>query len=282
MASLQEVESLRDKIRYHDRKYYVEASPEITDLEYGRLLKRLVMLEAEHPQWVTPDSPTQRIGDEVSGNLEQVEHRIPMLSIENTYNLEELKQFLARVEKALPDEPVEWVLELKIDGVAATLVYERGLLVRAVTRGNGRVGDDITHTVRTIADVPLRLSGDAPELLEVRGEVYMTNDDLMHLNVRRSKLGQPAFANTRNVTAGTLRLQDPKVAADRRLRFFCHGVGYCEGLSSKNHWEFLEHLRSFGLPATPHVHRFSSADEVAAQIEKDIETMGRIEGMLSE
>ncbi len=267
MASREEIESLRDKIRYHDRKYYVDATPEISDLEYDRLLNQLKKLEAKHPQWITPDSPTQRIGDEVSGDLEQVEHRIPMLSIENTYNLDELKQFLARVQKTIGDDPVEWVLELKIDGVAATLVYEEGQLKRAVTRGNGRVGDDITHTVRTIGDVPLRLLGGAPDLLEVRGEVYMTNQDLVHLNVRRSELGQPAFANTRNVTAGTLRLQDPRTAADRRLRFFCHGVGYCEGLTSSNHWEFLDHLRELGLPATPHVYRFASADEVVARID---------------
>ncbi|GAB5404358.1 MAG: NAD-dependent DNA ligase LigA [Aureliella sp.] len=267
MGSRKELESLRDEIRFHDRKYYVEAAPEITDLQYDRLLKRLQKLEADHPDWITPDSPTQRIGDEVSGDLEQVEHRIPMLSIENTYSLDELKQFLARVQKTIGKEPVEWVLELKIDGVAATLVYENGQLARAVTRGNGRVGDDITHTVRTIGDVPLRLAKGAPDLLEVRGEVYMTNQDLVQLNVRRSAQGQPAFANTRNVTAGTLRLQDPKLAADRRLRFFCHGVGYCEGLTSADHWEFLEHLRGLGLPATPHVYRFASADEVVAQID---------------
>lgn len=287
MASIEEVEALRDEIRYHDRKYYVEASPELTDLEYDRLLKKLEKWEADNPAWVTPDSPTQRIGDEVGGDLEQVEHRIPMLSIENTYSLDELKQFLGRVQKtlgkdtaaqdvgedegdkdSLQQQSVEWILELKIDGVAATVVYESGRLVRAVTRGNGRVGEDITHTVRTIGDVPLKLIGDVPELLEVRGEVYMTNQDLTLLNLRRSEAGKPAFANTRNVTAGTLRLQDPKIAADRRLRFFCHGVGYCQGLQSANHWEFLEQLKAFGLPATPHVYRFASADAVVAQIDE--------------
>lgn len=293
MASIEEVEALRDEIRRHDRKYYVEASPEITDLEYDRLLKKLEKWEAANPAWVTADSPTQRVGDEVSGDLDQVEHRVPMLSIENTYSLDELKQFLARVQKTLGKEaveqgaveqgaveqgadeqgaveqsPVEWVMELKIDGVAATVVYEKGRLARAVTRGNGKVGEDITHTVRTIGDVPLKLIGDVPELLEVRGEVYMTNQDLTVLNLRRSEAGKAAFANTRNVTAGTLRLQDPKIAADRRLRFFCHGVGYCEGLSSTNHWEFLEQLKSFGLPATPHVYRFASGEAVVAQIDE--------------
>lgn len=267
MESRLEAETLRKQIRSHDRKYYVDAAPDITDLEYDRLLSRLRDIESKHPELITPDSPTQRIGDEVSGDLAQVEHRVPMLSIENTYSLDELRTFLERAQKNLDAQPVQWVLELKIDGVAATLIYASGLLTRAVTRGNGKVGDDITHTIRTIADIPLKLSGDAPELLEVRGEVYMTNRDLADLNLKRAEAGQPAFANTRNVTAGTIRLQDPKIAAERRMRFFCHGVGFCEGIKATGHWEFLDELRQFGLPVTPHVYLFQSAAEVLNQID---------------
>ncbi|MFO0942002.1 MAG: NAD-dependent DNA ligase LigA [Pirellulales bacterium] len=261
------ISQLIEQIRYHDRKYYVEAEPEITDLEYDRLMQELKHLEAENPQLVQPDSPTQRIGDEVLGGLQQVEHRVPMLSIENTYNIDELAAFLARAQKSLGEDPVEWVLELKIDGVAGAIIYEKGQLVRAVTRGDGKVGDDITHNIRTIPDVPLRLIGNAPDLLEVRGEVYMNNSDLAQLNLKQAAAGQPAFKNTRNVTAGTIRLLDPKLAAERKMHFFCHGVGYCEGIRAANHIDFLDELKAFGLPATPHVYKFNSANEVLQRID---------------
>lgn len=265
------IAELRELIRFHDRKYYIEAEPEISDLEYDRLQHELKQLEAAHPELVTPDSPSQRVGEEIVGELQQVKHRVPMLSIDNTYSLEELRNFFARVQKTLSAEgqqQIEWVLELKIDGVAAAIVYEHGLLVRAVTRGNGQVGDDITHNIRTIGDIPLRLSGSPPELLEVRGEVYMTNSDLALLNLKRSEQGLPLYANTRNVTAGTIRLLDPKQAAGRRLRFFCHGVGYCEGIKSTNHIDFLNELQSYGIPATPHVRKFSNAQEVLEKIDQ--------------
>ncbi|MCA9157652.1 MAG: NAD-dependent DNA ligase LigA [Planctomycetales bacterium] len=265
------IAELRELIHYHDRKYYTAAEPEISDLEYDRLQHELKQLEAAHPELITPDSPSQRVGEEIVGELQQVKHRLPMLSIDNTYSLEELRSFFTRVHKTLSaagQQQIEWVLELKIDGVAAAIVYEHGLLVRAVTRGNGQVGDDITHNIRTIGDIPLKLSDNPPELLEVRGEVYMTNSDLALLNLKRSERGQPLFANTRNVTAGTVRLLDPKQAADRRLRFFCHGVGYCEGIKSTNHIDFLNELQSYGLPATPHVHKFNSAQEVLEKIDQ--------------
>ncbi len=261
------IQQLSDLIRYHDRKYYAEAAPEITDLDYDRLMNELKQLEAQHPELVLPDSPTQRVGNELSGSLQQVEHRVPMLSIENTYSSEELASFLARVQKNLGTDPVEWVLELKIDGVAAAIIYEHGQLVRAVTRGDGKIGDDVTHNIRTIPDVPLRLTGNPPELLEVRGEVYMNNSDLAQLNLKQAAAGQPAFKNTRNVTAGTIRLLDPKLAAERKMRFFCHGVGYCEGIKATNHIDFLAELRGLGLPATPHVYKFNSAEEVLARID---------------
>jgi DNA ligase (NAD+) len=261
------IEQLREQIRFHDRKYYVEAAPEISDLEYDRLLEELKQLEREHPELVTADSPTRRVGDQPITELTQVRHQVPMLSIDNTYNIDELKAFLARAQKNLGVPKAAWVMELKVDGVAAAVVYENGLLKRAVTRGNGEVGDDITHNIRTIHDVPLKLSGDPPPLLEVRGEVYMNNSELVKLNLARAENGEPAFANTRNVTAGTIRLQDPKICAERHLRFFCHGVGYCEGMHSETHMEFLSRLNSFGLRSTPKVRLFDSAEDVVAAVE---------------
>ena len=206
----QRIAELREQIRYHDRLYYIEAAPEISDLEYDRLLAELQRLEAEHPELVTPDSPTQRIGDQPVGDLEQVAHRLPMLSIENTYDTEELRAFVRRAAKLLGNEPIEWVVEWKVDGVAVSLVYEEGVLVRGVTRGNGQVGDDISHNVRTLCNIPLRLaSRRPPALLEVRGEIYMTNSDLVRLNEQQQAKNLPSFANTRNITAGSIKLLDP-------------------------------------------------------------------------
>ncbi len=269
MHVAQRIEELRELIRYHDRKYYVEAQPEISDLEYDKLMHELTALEAAHPELITPDSPTQRIGDAPISELASVEHRVPMLSIDNTYSLEELRQYGQRIAKALRNEPIEWVVELKVDGVAVSLVYEHGVLVRGVTRGNGQVGDDITHNVRTIGDVPLRLLGkNVPPVLEVRGEIYMTNSDLVALNERQRARGEKPFANTRNGTAGSVRVLDPRICADRRLRMFCHGVGYCEGLPATNHMAFLAELRQFGLPATPNVECFPDFDAAVAHCEQ--------------
>jgi DNA ligase (NAD+) len=184
-----------------------------------------------------------------------------MLSIDNTYSLEELGKYGDRTAKSLAGEAIQWVVELKIDGVAVSLTYEDGVLTRGVTRGNGQVGDDITHNVRTVVDVPLKLVGeDVPAVLEVRGEVYMTNSDLVRLNETQAKKGEPPFANTRNVTAGSIRLLDPRLCAARRLRFFAHGVGYVEGLQSTDHTTFLKELRGYGLPVTPEVECFDTFD----------------------
>ncbi len=265
------IEELRREIRRHDRKYYVEAAAEISDLEYDRLLQQLTQWEQENPGLVSPDSPTQRVGDSAVPYLDQVEHTVPMLSIDNTYSLEELVEFGQKTEEALGG-PAEWVVELKIDGVAATLIYEDGLLVRALTRGNGRVGDDITHNIRTVADVPLRLSTDSPPArLEVRGEIYMTNQELVQLNERQEQADQPPFMNTRNVTAGSIRLLDPRICASRNLRLFCHGTGYCEGLRSNNHLDFLKEIGSYGLPPTPDVKGANSIKKTAVYCEQLIE-----------
>lgn len=257
----QQIDALRRQIRHHDRKYYVDAAPEISDREYDRLVHKLRELEAAHPHLITSDSPSQRIGDAPVQHLASVPHRTPMLSIDNTYDLDELKRFGQRASKLLPEEDIAWVVELKIDGVAVSLVYEKGILQRAVTRGDGRVGDDITHNVRTMAGVPLRLAEQpSPNTLEVRGEVYMTNSDLVALNQRQASRGLPLFANTRNVTAGTIRMLDPRVCAERRLRVFCHGLGYCEGLKSTTYEQFLEEIQQYGLPVSPYVRRFTRFD----------------------
>ncbi len=256
-----EIETLREQIRYHDRKYYVEAQPEISDLEYDRLMERLKQLEAQHPELVTEDSPTQKVGGAPVEGLESVEHRLPMLSIENTYNIDELRKYGERIKKLMPDEQIAWVVELKIDGVAVSVTYQDGRLVQAATRGDGRTGDDITHNMRTVVDCPLHLADKPPRTLEVRGEVYMTNSALVRLNERQRKRDEPLYANTRNCAAGSIRLLDPKLCAERHLRLFCHGVGYVEGLKAQNHMEFLEELRRYGLPATPHVECF---DDFAA------------------
>jgi DNA ligase (NAD+) len=267
-----EIARLREEIRRHDRKYYVEAAPDITDLEYDKLLQRLKSLETAHPDLVAPDSPTQRIGDQPVEGLTPFEHRVPMLSIENTYSVEDLKKYGERIAKLLPDETIEWVVELKVDGVAVSLIYEDGLLAHGVTRGNGRVGDDITHNVRTIKDIPLRLLGkDVPPLLDVRGEIYMTNSDLVLLNEARRAEGEEPFANTRNVTAGSVRQLDPRICSERRLRFFCHSVGDTTTLHAKTHREFLDEMGRYGLPPTPHAQAFPSFEAAVEHCEELIE-----------
>ncbi|WP_372721179.1 NAD-dependent DNA ligase LigA [Novipirellula sp.] len=261
----QRVAELRTEIRRLDHMYYVEATPAVTDLQYDRLLEELRQLETEHPEFASADSPTQRVGDAPVPHLVQVAHSVPMLSIDNTYSREELKAYFDRTEKTL-GEPIQWVMEFKIDGVAASIRYEQGNMAVALTRGNGQVGDDITHNARTIRDVPLRLVGESPpEVLEVRGEVYMTNADLADLNLRQTEAGSEPYKNTRNVTAGTIRLLDPAVAAERKLRFFCHGIGETTGLRAKNHIEFLDEVGKLGIPPTPEVQVFkNSADALKA------------------
>jgi len=274
----QEIERLRAEIRAHDRRYYVEAQPTISDLQYDRLLERLQELEAAHPELVTADSPTQRIGDAPVDELNSVRHRAGMMSIDNTYSLEELKKYGKRIAGLLPEGQIEWVVELKIDGVAVSLTYENGVLIQGATRGDGTTGDDITHNVRTVLGVPLRLDGDDyPPLVEVRGEIYMTNADLVRLNAQRQQEGLEPYANTRNVTAGSIRLLDPRICAQRRLRIFCHGVGAAESLTATNHMDFLAQLGQWGLPATPHVDRFASFDKAVEHAEALVERLHELD-----
>ena len=274
-----EAAKLRDRVSYLDRQYYVEAKQEVSDLEYDKLLRRLVDLETQYPSLATDDSPTRRLGDAPVDHLVSVPHNVPMLSIDNTYSRDELQAYFERTEKLAAEVgwdggPVRYVMEYKIDGVAGSVRYENGQMVLGLTRGNGVVGDDITHNVRTIRDLPLSLqSDDPPAVLEVRGEIYMTGEDLTELNLRQVAEGLEPYKNTRNVTAGTIRLLDPTIAASRSLRFFCHGTGQVDGLVSRTHMAFLDEVRSLGIPSTPDVRLFATADEAmtaVAQMETEM------------
>jgi DNA ligase (NAD+) len=277
-SAAREIARLREEIRHHDRLYYVEARPTISDLEYDRLVSELRRLEQRHPNLVTADSPTQRVGDAPVPELQSVTHRVPMLSIDNTYSTDDLVAWGRRTEKWLTEagnqEPVRWTLELKIDGVAVSLTYEAGLLVLGATRGNGTVGDDITHNVRTIPGIPLRLDRvEPPPLVELRGEVYMTNADLATLNEAQIRQGLAPFANTRNVTAGSVRLLDPRECGARPLRFFCHGVGDAAGLGLTSQTDLFAWAVTVGLPVAP---RTRSFDSLAALVDYGTEQIAEL------
>jgi len=272
------IAELRDWIREHDHNYYVLATPTVTDLEYDHRMRELTDLEYRFPSLATSDSPTKRLGDKPLDSLVQITHRVPMLSIENTYTEQELRDFFQRTEKLIPGEPIEWVVELKVDGVAASIRYENGMLVQAVTRGNGEVGDDITHNIRTLRGLPQRLLGHpVPKSLELRGEIYMTSADLVSLNEQRSRDGESAFKNTRNVTAGSIRLLDSKLCAQRRLRFFCHGIGFCEGMQTGTHMEFLHRVMELGIPTTPGVRCFADKEEAIDHCNRMVEELHQLD-----
>jgi len=265
LGPAEEIAALRREIARHDRLYYVEAAPEISDREYDRLVKRLEELEAAHPELVTPDSPTQRVGGEPLEGFATVRHTVPMLSIDNTYTLQELRDWDNRVRGGLTEgEAVFYVVELKIDGVAVTLRYEAGRLTLGATRGDGERGDDITANLRTVRDIPLALENDPPEVIEVRGEVYMRNSELVRLNTQRKEEGLAPFANPRNATAGSLKLLDPRLCAQRRLRFVAHGLGEHRGLEAARYTEVLEGLKRWGIPVSPHVAVFEEIEGVIA------------------
>ena len=249
-----EIQRLRDELNRHNYLYYVEAQPEISDLEFDKLLKKLEKLEAEHPEYDSPDSPSHKVGGEPISEFESVEHLEPMLSIDNVYEENALLEFDKRVRKGLHGEPVKYTVEYKIDGVALSLIYENGSLVRGVTRGDGRKGDDITHNVRTIRGVPLRLMGkNVPSVLEIRGEGYIGNADFAHLRAEQEKRGEELYKNPRNTAAGGLKLLDPKQCASRRIRFLAHGIGHVKDAPFKTHLEYLSAIAKMGVPATPKV-----------------------------
>jgi len=245
-------EELRAEIERHNRLYYIEAAPEITDREYDKLLHELEELEREFSEFASPASPTQRVGGAPLESFENVRHAVPMMSLANTYSKEELVEFDRRIRKLIPEETFDYVLEPKIDGVAISLRYENGELVRAVTRGDGTTGDDVTSNIRTIKSIPLRLSDMMPPtVLEVRGEIYMDTAGFSRLNERRQEAGKEPFANPRNACAGSLKLLDPREVAKRPLDAIFYGTGEMDGIAFETHEQMLQTLKNYGLRITP-------------------------------
>lgn len=264
-----QADALRAEIRRHDRLYYVEARPEIADVEYDRLLRQLKDLETAHPDLITPDSPTQRVAGMVTTDFQPVKHSVPMLSLDNTYTETDLLEWRDRVVKGLPpgDTPA-FVVEPKIDGVSLALLYENGLLVRAATRGDGETGEDVTPNAKTIRSIPLRLEGPFPNRLEVRGEVYVAKEDFKLLSLSCVEKGANAPANGRNFAAGSLRQKDPRVTAERPLRFFVHSYGMVEGVRFETHNEFLMTCRSYGFPVEEHTVRCNTFEEALSACQR--------------
>ncbi len=246
----QRIAALADELEEHLYRYHVLDAPIISDREFDRLLAELQALEEAHPALKQPDSPTQRVGGTPTSDFPTVRHARPMLSLDNSYSRQDVEDFDRRVRQSLPDEAVEYVFELKIDGVALSLIYQDSLLVRAVTRGDGVQGDEITANARTIPTIPLRLRQPGIDC-EIRGEVYMESSDFAQLNAQRAANGEPLFANPRNSTAGSLKLQDPNLVAKRNLRFFAYWI-HAESGSQTRHSECLETLRNWGLMVPEH------------------------------
>lgn len=257
----QRIQALREALHHHNYRYFVLDDPEITDAEYDALMRELIELETAHPELVTPDSPTQRVGGAPLEAFETVRHRVPMMSLSNAFDRDELIAFDQRVRRILGVESVEYVAELKIDGVAVSLTYEGGVFVRGATRGDGVQGEDVTQNLRTIDQIPLRLRRDLT--LDVRGEVFMAKDDFEVMNGARQKAGEPLFANPRNASAGALRQLDPEVTARRPLDIFCYAIGHLEGAQVETHKESLDLLAELGLKVNPHIVVCDGIEEAA-------------------
>ncbi|MDT8852264.1 NAD-dependent DNA ligase LigA [Pantoea dispersa] len=281
MTSVQEqITALRTTLRHHEYLYHVMDTPEIPDAEYDRLMRELRELESAHPDLITPDSPTQRVGAAPLATFEQVRHEVPMLSLDNTFDEAGFLAFNKRVQDRLKStDDLTYCCELKLDGLAVSLLYENGLLVRAATRGDGTTGENITANVRTIHAIPLRLHGDnIPARVEVRGEVFMTESGFEKLNEEARRTGGKVFANPRNAAAGSLRQLDPRITAKRPLTFFCYGFGLLEGGEMPaSHWQRLQQFKAWGLPVSDRIRLVHTADEVLAfyrQVEQDRPSLG--------
>tara|TARA_E500000178_G_scaffold355655_1_gene429090 strand:+ start:1015 stop:3048 length:2034 start_codon:yes stop_codon:yes gene_type:complete len=252
MNKKERINTLRRSLERHNHLYYIEAQPEISDREYDALLTELQSLEDAHPQWADPTSPTQRVGGQPLSHFNTIAHALPMRSLANTYSKEELLEFDQRTRKLLPQTPIEYIVEPKIDGVAISLRYENGLLIHALTRGDGTAGDDVTANVRTIRSIPLRLQTDTPPaILEVRGEIYLDRNGFQTLNQQRQEDGLEPFANPRNACAGSLKLLNPTEVAQRPLDALFYGSGQCEGIQFDTHENLLDQLKTLGLRTTP-------------------------------
>lgn len=258
----QRIAQLRREIEEHNRRYYEAAAPVITDREYDALYRELVELETNNPGLVSPDSPTQRVGGRPQKGFRQIRHRTPMLSLDNTYSEGELAAFFTRLEKLLAGQKIDTVIEPKIDGVAISLLYEKGELKHAVTRGDGTVGDDVTENVRTIRGLPAKLKDRAPTSLEVRGEIFLLRSGFQQMNDERVAAGEPPFANPRNATAGSLKQLDPELVRQRPLRALLYGTGEVEGVEISTHREMLALLARLGLPTHENPRVASSVSEV--------------------
>ena len=273
-----EIEELRSLVRHHEHRYHVLDDPQIGDSEYDALYRRLVDLEARFPELVTPDSPTQRVGGAVLEGFAVVEHREPMLSLSNAFDGEELRAWYARVLRLLEVEEVALVCEPKIDGLAISLVYRDGALEVGATRGDGLRGEDITANLRTVREIPLRVQGDdVPPAFEVRGEVYLSQQEFERLNAERAEAGEPLYMNPRNTAAGSLRQLDPSVTAQRRLQLFVYQRGWTEGAAPpSSHWGALQWLREAGFPINPHAQRFEGVDDAVAFCEEWVRRRGEL------
>jgi DNA ligase (NAD+) len=282
-AVVERAAHLRDELNEHGYRYYVLDDPTITDDKYDALLDELRAIETEHPELLTSDSPTQRTGGEPVSELQKVTHLQPMLSLANARSEEELRAWIARMRNHLAREGIEdpqfqYVAEPKIDGLAISLIYRDGLLEVGATRGNGEVGEDVTHNLRTVPTIPLRIEGDdVPALIEVRGEVYMSLADFAALNERRAEVGLSTFMNPRNSAAGTIRQLDPKLAAGRPLSMWCYGVGATDGVAFSSHWDALQWLKAHGFRVNDDVARLTTEDEVVARCKAWEERRGQLD-----
>lgn len=255
------VAELRQQVQYHDQLYYDEAMPEISDREYDRLYRELVELEKKYPGLITSDSPTQRVKEKSEG-FKSASHLLPMQSLDNTYSEEEVLDFIKRLQKLLPSEEISLTLEPKVDGVAIALLYENGKLVRGLTRGDGTSGDDVTRNISTIVGIPKQLHGKVPKLLEVRGEVYLSKKMFAQLNEERDDAGLTAFANPRNAAAGSLKQLDPSIVKERQLSAIFYGYGAYEGDEIKTQCDFIQALKSWGLPTHEKIWKASDSEEI--------------------
>jgi DNA ligase (NAD+) len=260
-AVAKRAEELRRQLEYHGHRYYVLDDPEISDADYDALLNELRDIETEHPELLTPDSPTQRVGGKPLDKFEPVRHLQPMLSLANARNEDELRAWEARVQRLSGREDIEYVTEPKIDGLAISLVYENGVFVRGATRGDGEIGEDVTQNLKTIKSIPLRVA-DAPPLLEVRGEIYLPLEAFAQLNEERAAAGLPTFANPRNSAAGSIRQLDPALAAARPLQMWSYAVGAVDGISFEAQYESLEWLRERGFRVNPDIAVHSGTEDV--------------------
>lgn len=267
----EEVALLRNKIHGHDYLYYVKDSPEIPDREYDSLYHRLKEIEGKYPECVTADSPTQRVGGKVDERFRKVVHPVPMLSLDNTFNVDEVRAFHQRVVKALPDieeSSIEYVVELKFDGLAVALTYENGKLVRGATRGDGVQGEDVTANLKTIRSIPLEISAEPFKKIEVRGEVYMPRKEFQRLNILREEVGESPFVNPRNAAAGALRVLDPAVTDSRKLSVFIYSVGFWDNNICETHSELQKNLASLRFPVNEHNRWCSNFEKTLALIEE--------------